>query len=144
MKLALQLASLVLVSLAAYAQMPLDPGLPAFHKKPPSSAQPPILHGAQLTGKYFSHPYQVTVYEMAYQIPNVLYQLPCYCRCDLALGHKSLRSCYQDTHATTCSTCMGEAAYAYQQTKLGKTPAQIRAGIERGEYLDVDLEQVKM
>ena len=28
---------------------------------------------------------------------------------------------------------MKETVYAYQQTKLGRTPAQIRAGIERGD-----------
>jgi hypothetical protein len=34
---------------------------------------------------------------------------------------------------------MKEAVYAYEQTKKGQTPAQIRAGIERGEWQDVDL-----
>jgi hypothetical protein len=35
---------------------------------------------------------------------------------------------------------MKEAVYAYQQTKKGKTPAQIRTGIEHGDWVDVDLE----
>jgi hypothetical protein len=34
---------------------------------------------------------------------------------------------------------MQEAVYAYEQTKKGKTPAEIRAGIERGEWQTVDL-----
>jgi hypothetical protein len=34
---------------------------------------------------------------------------------------------------------MQEAVYAYEQTKKGRTPAQIRAGIERGEWQSVDL-----
>ena len=65
---------------------------------------------------------------------NVLYQLPCNCRCDRALGHTSLRSCFEGLHGTECSTCAKEGFYAYQKTKLGKTPAQIRAGIARHEY----------
>jgi hypothetical protein len=36
---------------------------------------------------------------------------------------------------------MKETVYAYQQTKLGRTAAQIRAGIERGEWQDIDLEK---
>ena len=35
---------------------------------------------------------------------------------------------------------MKEAVYAYQQTKAGKTPKQIRAGIESGEWESVELE----
>jgi hypothetical protein len=35
---------------------------------------------------------------------------------------------------------MREAVYAYQQTKAGKTPTQIRKGIERGDWQDVNLE----
>jgi hypothetical protein len=34
---------------------------------------------------------------------------------------------------------MREAVYAYQQTMKGQTPAQIRAGIERGDYQTIDL-----
>jgi hypothetical protein len=34
---------------------------------------------------------------------------------------------------------MKEAVYAYQQTKLGQTAAQIRAGIERGDWENIDL-----
>jgi hypothetical protein len=36
---------------------------------------------------------------------------------------------------------MKETVYAYEQTKKGKTPAQIRAGIEKGDWIDVDLEK---
>jgi hypothetical protein len=39
---------------------------------------------------------------------------------------------------------MKEAVYAYEQTKKGRTPAQIRAGIERGEWQDVDLEKAAL
>jgi hypothetical protein len=103
-----------------------------------------VLSGAQLTGPYFQHSYQVTAYKMAAKIPNVLHQEPCYCRCDREMGHNSLHSCFEGTHGAACSTCMREAVYSYQQTKLGRTPTQIRAGIERGEWQQVDLEKATL
>jgi hypothetical protein len=39
---------------------------------------------------------------------------------------------------------MKEAICAYEQTKKGRTPVQIRAGIERGEWQDVDLEKAAL
>jgi hypothetical protein len=116
--------------------------IPAYHPQPPpkNEALPPILSGEQLTGPFFREKWQVEVYREAAQIPNVLYQLPCYCRCDRALGHTSLHSCFEGTHAAICSTCAQEGAYAYQMTKQGRTPKQIRAGIERKEYESIDLD----
>ena len=144
-----------LVVIAAYAVPAMGPGstvraqwsdpqddVPAYHPLPPAKEQtlPPILSGAQLTGPYFREKWQVAVYRQAAQIPNVLYQLPCYCRCDRALGHASLHSCFEGTHGAICATCAAEEAYAYRMTKQGKTPDQIRAGIERKEYESIDLD----
>jgi Protein of unknown function with PCYCGC motif len=129
---------------ASYAQWsnPAD-DIPAYHSSAPLhiSALPPILHGAQLTGAQFQYPWQVHVYQQVAKVSNVAYQLPCNCRCDRALGHTSLRSCFEGLHGTECSTCAQEGFYAYQQTKLGKTPAEIRAGISRHEYESIDLEK---
>jgi hypothetical protein len=129
---------------ASYAQWsnPAD-DVPAYHPSAPLniSALPAILHGAQLTGPQFQYPWQVHVYQQVAKVSSVVYQLPCNCRCDRALGHTSLRSCFENTHGTECSTCAAEGFYAYQQTKLGKTPAQIRAGIARHEYEKIDLEK---
>ncbi len=129
-----------LLTIGASAQWsnPADE-VPAYHAAPPSKPLPPIMTGDQLTGPYFTHAYQVTAYKIAEKIPAVLHQLPCYCRCDRALGHKSLHSCFEGTHGAACSTCMREAVFAYQQTKLGKTPAEIRGAIERGEWQNVDV-----
>jgi hypothetical protein len=129
---------------ASYAQWsnPAD-DVPAYHPSAPLNigALPPILHGAQLTGPQFQYPWQVHVYQQVAKVSSVVYQLPCNCRCDRALGHTSLRSCFENTHGTECSTCAAEGFYAYQQTKLGKTPAQIRAGIARHEYEKIDLDK---
>ena len=81
------------------------------------------------------------VYQQVAKVSNVVYQLPCNCRCDRALGHTSLRSCFETLHGTECSTCAKEGFYAYQQTKLGKTPAEIRTSIARHEYESIDLEK---
>ena len=129
---------------ASYAQWsnPAD-DVPAYHPSAPlkMAALPPILSGAKLTGENFQYPWQVHVYEQAAKVANVIYQLPCNCRCDRALGHTSLRSCFEGLHGTECSTCAKEAFFAYSQTKLGKTPAEIRAAIARHEYESIDLEK---
>ncbi len=117
---------------------------PAYYRVPPVAAYPPLLKGDQLTGAYFSHPYQVMAYQMAAKIEGVLFAQPCYCRCDLALHHKSLHSCFEGTHGAACATCLRQTVYAYQQTKLGKTPEEIRAGITRGEWKDVDVQNATL
>jgi hypothetical protein len=145
MKKVLQCLALGLFTAFAYAQWgtPIR-DIPAYNTGAPKHPLPAILSGARLTGPDFSHPYQVIAYKMAARIPAVLHQQPCYCRCDRAMGHNSLHSCFEDVHGAECSTCMKEGVYAYQQTKKGRTPAQIRAGIERGEWENVDLEQARL
>lgn len=135
-----------LVTLVASAQWSGSPAsdLPAYNKTAPTRPLPPVLSGGQLSGPYFAHTYQVIAYKMAAKIPGVLFQQPCYCRCDREMGHNSLHSCFESTHGAGCSTCMKEAIYAYQQTKKGRTPAQIRAGIERGEWMNVDYEKAAL
>ncbi len=129
---------------ASFAQWsnPAD-DVPAYHPSAPLhiSALPPILQGAQLTGEHFQYPWQVHVYQQVARVGSVVYQLPCNCRCDRALGHTSLRSCFETLHGTECSTCAQEGFYAYEKTRLGWTPAQIRAGIARREYESIDLEK---
>jgi hypothetical protein len=131
-------------TLASYAQFsnPSD-DVPAYHPSAPLkvSALPPILAGGKLTGDNFRYPWQVHVYQLAAKVGNVLYQVPCNCRCDRALGHTSLRSCFEGLHGTECSTCAKEGFYAYQQTKMGRTATEIRAGIARHDYDSIDLEK---
>ena len=145
MKRGLWTLVLGLVTAAGYAQWS-NPGedVPAYHPDPPAkgAALPPVMAGAQLTGQYFVYPWQKAVYQQAAQIQKVLYQLPCFCRCDRAMGHSSLHSCFEGTHGAVCSTCAKEEAYAYQMTKAGKTPQQIRDGIMHKEYEAIDLESM--
>jgi len=114
--------------------------VPAYNAQPPAKPLPAILSGEQLTGPYFHYAWQRKVYLLAAKIPAVLHQLPCYCHCDRAMGHNSLHSCFESTHGAACSTCAKEAVYAYNMTRQGKTPQQIRDGIERGEWQSIDLD----
>jgi Protein of unknown function with PCYCGC motif len=145
MKRILGCLALGLATIVASAQWtnPAD-DVPAYNATPPTKALPPLMGGSQLTGPYFQHGYQVVAYKMAAKIPEVLHQEPCYCRCDREMGHTSLHSCFESTHGAACSTCMREAMYSYQETKKGKTPAQIRAGIERGDFQNIDLERAAL
>jgi hypothetical protein len=134
---------LVVVAASAQWSNPAE-DIPSYNAAAPTRALPPVLSGTQLTGPYFSHSYQLTAYKMAGKIPAVLHQQPCYCRCDREMNHNSLHSCFEGTHGAACSTCMKEAVYSYEQTKKGKTPAQIRSAIERGEWMNVDLEKATL
>jgi hypothetical protein len=112
----------------------------AYHAAPPAknAKLPPILTRSQLVGDV-GQPYQRRAYEAAARNSSLLYQLPCKCHCDRE-GHTSLRSCFESLHGAGCYVCMKEAVYADQQVGKGKTAAQIRAGINRGEHNGVELE----
>ena len=137
---ALLLAGATAMSFAQWSN-PADE-IPAYHSSAPLkvASLPPILSGPKLTGDNFRYPWQVRAYQDAAKVSGVLYQLPCNCRCDRALGHTSLRSCFEGLHGTECSTCAKEGQFAYQQTKLGKSPVEIRASIAHHEYESISLE----
>jgi hypothetical protein len=145
MKRLIGCVGLVLVTLVASAQYGNTAAeIPAYNAAPPTRPLPAVLSGQQLSGPAFQHAYQATVYKMAAKVSSVLHQQPCYCYCDRNMGHNSLHSCFEGLHGAECSTCMKEAAYVYRETLKKKTPAQIRAGIERGEFVAIDLESVKL
>ena len=139
--LAVVAAAATVVSYAQFSNPSDD--VPAYHSAAPLkfAPLPPIIAGNQLSGQNFRFPWQIHVYQAVAKVSTVVYQLPCNCRCDRALGHTSLRSCFETLHGTECSTCAKEGFFAYQQTKAGKTPEQIRAAIARHEYESIDLER---
>ncbi|MGA2390777.1 MAG: CYCXC family (seleno)protein [Candidatus Sulfotelmatobacter sp.] len=132
--------TLTMTSLWAAPQEEDGTTIPAYNAGPPAKGAklPPILTKDQLWGSDAQYPYQTHAYELAAKIPAVLHQQPCYCYCD-RMGHNSLRSCYENTHGARCATCLKELYYSYQQNKAGKTATQIRAGIIRGEWKQIDL-----
>lgn len=115
--------------------------IPAYNVAPPRKGQklPPILGKEQLWGENAQYPYQTHAYELAAKIPVVLHQQPCYCYCD-RMGHNSLHSCFEGTHGAQCATCLKELYYSYTEHKKGRTAAQIRKGIIKGDWKQVNLE----
>lgn len=108
--------------------------VPAFHSEPPTGQLPETLSPSQ-----FGNVVVQNAYMLAARVKKVLYQQPCYCHCDRSQGHKSLLDCFASTHGSSCGVCMREAIYSYEQSKKGKTAAQIRESIERGEWQQVDM-----
>jgi hypothetical protein len=122
-------------------QLEEEGGIPAYNAGPPPKGTklPATLTKADLWGADAEFPYQTHAYELASKIPAVLHQQPCYCYCD-RMGHNSLHSCFETSHGARCSTCLKELYYSYQQSKKGKTATQIRAGIIKGEWKQIDLQ----
>jgi Protein of unknown function with PCYCGC motif len=109
--------------------------VPAYHKEPPKGPLP-----ATLDPKLFPDALNQNVYALAAKEKKLLYQLPCYCGCDReAIHHRSLLDCYCDRHASICATCKMEAVFAYQESRKGKSAAQIRQEIMSGKWRNVDL-----
>jgi len=127
---------------AEWGSLADEGGIPAYNAGPPPKGTklPPILAQSDLWGADAQNPYQRHAYELAAKIPNVLHQQPCYCYCD-RMGHNSLHSCFESTHGAQCATCLKELYYSYQEHKKGKTAPQIRAGIIKGEWKQIDLLQ---
>ena len=142
MKQLLTLLGLACLAIGASAQWsnPSD-DIPAYHASAPVAHEtlPKILTPEQLKAQHYNLDWEGKVYADAAKVPGVLYQLPCFCRCDKAMGHSSLRSCFEDTHGAVCSTCAKEGYYAYMMTKQGKSVKQIREGILHKEYESIDL-----
>lgn len=115
-------------------QNPNPEPIPAFHDSAPTG---PLAD--TLSPSLFQDTLAQNAYTLAARVKKVLYQQPCYCHCDRSQGHGSLLDCFTGHHAAVCGTCEREAFYAYEQTHKGKTPAQIREGIEKGEWEKLDV-----
>jgi len=107
--------------------------VPAYHTQLPPGELPQPMDPAG-----FDNPVVKNSYALAGKVKKVLYQEPCYCHCDRSVGHGSLLDCFTSKHGSSCNICMAEALYSYEQTKKGRTPAQIREGIEKGESRQID------
>jgi len=130
----------ILVS-APFLQSEDDANLPAYNAEPPAAGTklPPILTKDDLWGANAQFDYQTHAYELAAKIPKILWQQPCYCYCSRTMGHNSLHSCFAGTHGAECGTCLKELYYTYTMYKQGKTARQIRAGIIKGDWKQIDL-----
>jgi hypothetical protein len=107
--------------------------MPAFHAKAPQGTLP-----ATMNPDLFLDPIVQNAYMVAAKIKKTLYQQPCYCHCDRSQGHGSLLDCFASKHGAGCNICIYEDLYSYEQARKGKTAAQIRVGIIKGEWQSVD------
>ena len=110
-----------------------DDSIPAYHVQAPKSELPETLNP-----ETFPDPLVKNAYAVAAKIRKTLYQQPCYCHCDRSKGHTSLLDCFASEHGSGCGTCIYEDLYTYEQVHKGKTAAQIREGIIKGEWKSVD------
>jgi len=110
--------------------------VPAFHDQAPKGELP-----ATMSPLLFPDMLVQNAYIVAARVKKTLYQEPCYCHCDQSQGHGSLLDCFVSRHGSGCNICMGEAFYSYEQARKGKTAAQIREGIMKGEWQKVELKK---
>jgi hypothetical protein len=108
--------------------------IPAYHAEAPKGPLPETLDPKQ-----FLDAETRNVYTLAAKEKAILYQQPCYCRCDKEVGHKSLLDCFTDYHGAHCMLCKKEAIFTYTESQQGRTAAQIRQEIMDGKWKDVDL-----
>src|SRR5437764_14996827 len=112
--------------------------VPAYHRQAPQAALP-----ATMSPEFFPDPVVQNAYAIAAKIKKMLYQQPCYCHCDRSQGHGSLLDCFASKHGAGCGTCIYEDFYTLEQSGKGKSAAQIRAGIIKGEWQSVDATKYK-
>jgi len=76
-----------------------------------------------------------TVYKWAAEIPEVFDAIYCYCYCrckeNPRFKHKTLLSCYTDTHAAKCGICLKEGRMAWELTQKGMPPEQVRSEVDK-------------
>jgi Protein of unknown function with PCYCGC motif len=116
-----------------------SPPTPPYHRSARDAKPLPKLVPAS---NFTDRPLVFKAYQIAHEIPFVLAQQPCYCRCDKEFGHGSLLDCYASAHTAGCGICLKETFFTFQMTREGKAPAQIRDAIIRGDWKNTDLEKV--
>ncbi|MHC4076543.1 MAG: CYCXC family (seleno)protein, partial [Planctomycetota bacterium] len=85
----------------------------------------PTLSPVRFVGK------TAEAYKIAGENRELLDSLYCYCNCKKNFGHKSLLSCYVDTHAVDCKICQDQAFYASSRYKKGDDITRARAAVDK-------------
>lgn len=84
-----------------------------------------VLSPARFVGK------TAASYRIAERFGNMLDYMFCYCNCAKNIGHKSLLSCFTDTHAANCGICQDQAFYAANLYEKNNDIAQVRQAVDR-------------
>lgn len=118
--LLLGIAALALVALAGSGYYFLtQSGEPAGRKETRATLSPTLFSGEI-----------ARAYRAAQEVPEVLDALYCYCHCQENFGHKSLLTCYVDTHSAHCGVCVAEALAAADLHRQGFSVPEIRRKID--------------
>ena len=77
-------------------------------------------------------------YEIARKYPATLDQIHCFCECAESpmFHHKTLLTCFTDTHAAGCGICLSEARLAAQLKEKGLSDAEIKNTVESVHHTD--------
>jgi len=116
---------------------PAPSASPAYHQHSPSFALPPTLDPQQFANSRRAF----VAYTLAARIPEILYQQPCFCRCNTFAGHESLFDCFREKHASWCYGCESEAVFCYERHRAGLSAANIRKALLRGDSKSLDLDE---
>ena len=68
-------------------------------------------------------------YAAAKEIPDVLKELPCFCGCMVAHGHKNNLFCFMDEHGSSCLICQDIALDARTMRRNGASVNEIQDSI---------------
>jgi hypothetical protein len=102
-----------------------------------TSDQQPAIESADaslaadvLSPSLFEDPMTRAAYQTAKDIPEVLQELPCFCGCMSAYGHKNNLFCFKDQHGAGCAMCQEIALDARKMHDQGMKIEQIRENIK--------------
>ncbi len=85
---------------------------------------------------YASNEFVYKAYQIAKEIPELIDKVFCYCYCAMnpKFKHKSLLTCYVDSHASQCGICMRQTFGTKRMAEEGKSSEEI-AKVFRDMYL---------
>jgi len=77
-------------------------------------------------------------YEIARKIPATLDRIHCFCECAESpmFRHKTLLTCFTDTHAAGCGICLSEARLAYDLKTRGLSDDEVVNTVESDHKTD--------
>ncbi|HEY7114670.1 MAG TPA: PCYCGC motif-containing (lipo)protein [Thermoanaerobaculia bacterium] len=112
---------------------PVAPAAPAAARKAPQNScstcleRRPILDPALFRDRSLYEPDAAAAYEVARRIPATLDRLHCFCECaeSARFHHKTLLTCFTDSHAAGCGICVKEALLAGELKQKGAPDDEI-------------------
>ena len=88
------------------------------------------LASTVLDSGLFPDPKVRDAYDKARLVADRLDKMYCYCECHEDMGHRSLLSCFQGTHAAQCGICMREAHQAWVDWQAGRSVEQTQKTVD--------------